>query len=314
MSSVTLLEMGPRDGLQVLNGKRSISIEDRKELLRTLHHAGFLYIEAGAFVSATQVPAMADTAELLNSMQTLDRLAALVVNERHYKRLQEVRDLKKVAVFVAADEHYNMLNACMSLKQAIAETKRVVDVARADRRHINAHLSYSFRRYDGSEMPAEVIVGLCRDLLEMGCHMVVLADNDGRSSKKDIARVLSHLRSEFAEEFQTRRIGVHLRNRRNQGLHNAMAAYEGGVRCFGTAIGGIGRSMVVRGGEVGNIPTEELLVHLASNGIETNLDLETVMEAGEIVYHMTQTANVPPPPSSVLQEYLEKRSRQEGDS
>ena len=63
---VTLVEVGPRDGLQ--NEKETIPAEVKIELVDRLTKAGFANIEAASFVSPKWVPQMATSTDVMNAI------------------------------------------------------------------------------------------------------------------------------------------------------------------------------------------------------------------------------------------------------
>ena len=78
MDNIRIIEVGPRDGLQ--NIDQVIDIEVKKTLIQDLRAAGLNEIEVGAFVSPKWVPQMADSRALINSIESIDGLSALVPN------------------------------------------------------------------------------------------------------------------------------------------------------------------------------------------------------------------------------------------
>jgi hydroxymethylglutaryl-CoA lyase len=294
--AVVICEMSARDGMQILNRENRIPLALRVRLVAVLEQAGFEYIEVGSFVSPKYMPAMKDTAELVRAIPPSDRqLAALVPNLKYYDSLRsghfERNRLNTVALFVAVSEEYSRKNLGKSVSEAMVEARAVAEAARRDGYRLRAHLSTAFRELDGgAEIAANSVLARCRELLDMGCEHVALADTDGRASPADMTRVLTAVGGEIGLDG----IGVHLHDRYGFGLANAYAAFQAGVRRFDSAIGGIGGNRIVRH-SVGNIATEELAAMFERVGVRTGLNIPAIHEALKIVHEMTRLAGDPAP-------------------
>jgi len=293
-AAVTVCEMAPRDGLQMLNRAGNVPRAQRVALARTLLRAGFPYIELGSFVHPRFV-AMADFPELLAELAVPagypGELAALVPNEKGYERFRAAPHLTTVALFVAASEHYSQHNTGMSIDAAMAQAERVAAAARADGKRLRAHLSAAFRDLTPEDRPTDAarVADLAQRLLAMGCSCVALADTDGRATRADLERVLGAVGP-------LDRIGLHLHDRWGLAVRNAWAAYGLGVRTFDAAVGGIGGNKLL-GRAPGNVATEELLEMFRQEDIPTGIDRAVVAEALGLVAEMARAAGEPEPPS-----------------
>jgi hydroxymethylglutaryl-CoA lyase len=115
-SRVTVVEVGPRDGLQ--NEAATLTTVDKIAFIDRLTDAGFPVIEAAAFVSLTWVPQMADAAGVFQGSRNgptcvTPRLCPMVGLGRAHAA--GVRD---VAIFAAASETFSRRN----INQSIAES------------------------------------------------------------------------------------------------------------------------------------------------------------------------------------------------
>lgn len=304
MTEVKICDVTLRDGMQAVNRDAVIPLDLRLRLLDALRDAGLPYLEVGSFVSRKYVPSMADTADLLAAMPHLDaEVAVLVPNLRYYRVLEE-SDHEKVdtiALFVSSSEAYSTANTKMTKERAFAAAAEVASAACPDGFRLRGYLSCAFRELDGSGEPMDPDIVL-RDgetLLAMGCSTVVLSDTDGRASPRDMERTIRRLGGSLGLE----PLGVHLHDRYGQGLANALAAYELGVRSFDSSIGGVGGSRSIRS-SVGNIATEELVALFEGMGVDTGVDQDALILGGGLVIEMTERAGDPVPPSKVLANQL----------
>ena len=301
---VRICDVTLRDGMQIVNRDRVVGLEMRLQMLDALYRSGLPYLEVGSFVSPRFIPAMEDTPELLRAMPHLDtEVAVLVPNIRYYHELEkhDHEKVNTVALFVSASEAYSQSNTRMTKERAFESAREVAEEARADGFHLRGYLSYSFRDVEGEvQMDAGSVLRDCEALLEMGCSRIILSDTDGRSTPNDIERIVAAL----AAPIGLPALGVHLHDRFGQGLANALAAYQLGVRTFDSSVGGVGGSKAVKA-SVGNIATEELVALFDGMGIETGVDPVPLLEAGRLLVQMTEMAGDPLPPSKLLANRLE---------
>ena len=123
-----------------------------------------------------------------------------------------------------------------------------------------------------------------RELIEVGCETIALADTDGQATPLDVQRVLVRL---IDAKLDIAKLGVHLHDRFGYAIANAWEAYRLGVRTFDAALGGVGGNVSVVG-SVGNIATERLVAFFRSMNIETGIDMAVLDEALKIVREMIQ--------------------------
>jgi len=303
--SVTICEMSPRDGMQVLNRSGRIPFEMRLSLIRALQKTRLPYIEVGSFVSPKIFPQLQDTPQLLRDAQDPSyrgQLAVLVPNLRYYEQFTDTPNLTTVAVFVSASEEYSQKNKNISIHDDLLDAKRIAQQARSDGRGVRAHLSAAFRdpiRSDIQTAP-DFVCRVCAELIQTGCDTVALADTDGRATPLDLRRTITHLSQSGTD---LAKIGIHLHDRFNHAIANAWEAYGLGIRTFDGALGGVGGNPSAID-SVGNIATESLVQFFSQMGIETGIDIAALREALLIVYQMTQLVGDPPPASRMMREIL----------
>ena len=297
---VTICEMSPRDGMQVLNRSGRIPLEMRVALVQALQRANFPYVEAGSFVSERVLPHMSDTAELLARAKLPEytgQLAALVPSLKYCEKHCDTPNLTTVALFLSASETYSMKNKRVSIEDDLKDAKQIAALARSRGHRVRAHLSAAFRDLTDANRPtsADLVAGICGELLGAGCELVALADTDGRATIGDLERVLRRVGVE--------RIGVHLHDRAGDAIDKARIAYDLGIRTFDGAVGGIGGAVAIDDSP-GNVATEDLVALFASLGVETGVDLPALRDALMIVFRMTQLVGDDRPKTHLMNEIL----------
>jgi isopropylmalate/homocitrate/citramalate synthase len=270
--TVTICEVGPRDGLQ--NQPRTLAPEIRAELVNRLAEAGLRRIEAVSFVNPKLVPQMAGADEVVVGLERRDGVvyAGLALNERGYDRLAAA-GLDEVHFAFAATETFSQRNQNAAVEESVAAAKRIADRARADGIRATVTIGVAF----GCPFEGPVDPGRVADLAERlapSVDEVVFADTIGVAVPRQVRDVIgrAHLPGTT--------VGAHLHNTRNTGYANALAALEAGATVLDASVGGIGGCPFAPRA-TGNIGTEDLVYVLHGEGIETGIDLEALIGVAE---------------------------------
>jgi isopropylmalate/homocitrate/citramalate synthase len=269
--SVTICDVGPRDGLQ--NQPVTLAPGVRAELVNLLAAAGVPRIEAASFVSERHVPQMAGAAEVVAGIERRDGVsyAGLVLNERGYDRLVE-SGLDEVHVTFAASDEFSQRNAGMSTEEGVHAAERILARAPEDGIRATTTISVSFGcPFAGVVDPARV-EELAARVVQAGTVEVAVADTIGVGVPAQVRDLVGRLLPLGVP------VGIHLHNTRNTGYANAYAALEAGATTFDASVGGVGGCPFAPRA-TGNIATEDLVYLLHGEGIETGIDLEGLMTA-----------------------------------
>ncbi|MCP3960023.1 MAG: hydroxymethylglutaryl-CoA lyase [bacterium] len=300
---VKICDVTLRDGMQVLNRNALIPVRMRLRLAETLQRAHIPYIEAGSFVNPRIVSAMQDTTELFAQLRPAkgQQLAALVPKLKYYQQMKLTPHVDTVALFISASETYSLANTRMTPAEAVKNAREVATAAREDGYRVRAYLSYAFREMliAPGEMPTDTVELLCEHLLEMGCETIALSDTDGRSTGRDVERMINHVDRTLGLDH----MGVHLHDLHGLGLVNSLIAYQLGIRTFDCSIGGLGGNKIVEN-SIGNVATEELVNMFNGMGVATGIDFDFLLRAGRVVIDMAHFVGDPAPPSRILADQL----------
>jgi (R)-citramalyl-CoA lyase len=270
--TVTICEVGPRDGLQ--NQPRTLAPEIRAELVNRLAEAGLRRIEAVSFVNPKLVPQMAGAEEVVVGLERRDGVvyAGLALNERGYDRLAAA-GLDEVHFAFAATETFNQRNQNAAVEESMAAAERIADRARADGIRATVTIGVAF----GCPFEGPVDPGRVADLAERlapSVDEVVFADTIGVAVPRQVRDVIGRAHVPGTT------VGAHLHNTRNTGYANALAALEAGATVLDASVGGIGGCPFAPRA-TGNIGTEDLVYVLHGEGIETGIDLEALIGVAE---------------------------------
>ena len=272
---VTVVEVGPRDGLQ--NEATSLSIDDRVAFCQHLIEAGLPVVEVGAFVSPRAVPQMADTGEVLRRLNPKAgvRTPVLVPNRTGFELAREA-GARAIAVFTAASETFNRRNINATIDESFARFDGFVPDARREGIWVRGYISTCFGcPYEGSVAP-ERVAEVARRLMEAGCHEVSIGDTIGVAVPTEVGEVLERLLEVVPRES----LAVHFHDTRGTALANVLAALQKGIAIVDSSAGGLGGCPFAPGAS-GNLATEDLLYMLHGMGIETGVSLDKVAAASK---------------------------------
>jgi isopropylmalate/homocitrate/citramalate synthase len=276
-SRVTVVEVGPRDGLQ--NEAASLSVADRVAFCETLLEAGLRVVEVGAFVSPKWVPQMADSGDVLRAVRRREgvRLPVLVPNRRGYEAALAA-GAREIAVFTAASETFNRRNTNAGIDESFQRFAEFLPGARREGLWVRGYVSTCFGcPYEGRVDPARV-VEVCTRLRDAGCHEVSVGDTIGVGVPSQVTEVVGRLQRALPLEM----LAVHFHDTRGTALANVLAALQAGVAIVDSSAGGLGGCPYAPGAS-GNLATEDLLYMLHGMGIETGVDLAGVVAASRLI-------------------------------
>jgi len=261
---VTICDVGPRDGLQ--NEPEVLESAVRAELVNRLAATGLRRIEAASFVRDDLVPQMAGAEEVAAAIERREGVeyAGLVLNERGYERLAAT-GLDRVDCTLAATETFNRRNGNAGLEEAVERVRAIV--ARSERSSTVTISCAWGCPFEGTVEPA-VVADLASRLDD--ADEIVLADTIGVATPRRVRELVERVRP----------AGVHLHNTRNTGFANAYAALEAGVTLLDASVGGIGGCPFAPRA-TGNVATEDLVYMLEGDGVETGVDLDSLVRVAE---------------------------------
>jgi hydroxymethylglutaryl-CoA lyase len=271
---VTIYEVGPRDGLQA--EKTVLPLEIKLEFIDRLGQSGLAIIEATSFVSARWVPQLADADELMARLRRRPgvRYPVLVPNQRGFERAMAAA-ADELAIFVSATESFAKQNLGTTLDGAIDMAEPVVAAAKAGGIPVRGYVSMCFGDPWEGRVEPERPAAVAARLVELGCATISLGDTIGVATAGHIATVLDSVE---AAGVARNRIALHLHDTYGQALANVLAGLEAGVTEFDSSAGGLGGCPYAKSA-TGNLATEDLVWMLEGLGIETGVDLATLVEA-----------------------------------
>jgi len=266
-SSVEIVDVGPRDGLQSL--PHIVSTAEKVELIQALRRAGVRRIEAASFVSPKYVPQMADATEVLSQLSTNNdhsKLMVLALNEKGYKRAIEAK-VDWICYVVAATETMNRKNANTTLEDAIETFCRAADTCHRNNIKIRGSIAVSWVcPYEG-EVSKERVLDITEQLLAAGADEIAYNDTVGKAVPNDVYELCAMAKQRWSEKI----FAAHFHDTYSTAIANIYAALTAGWTIFDSSIAGLGGCPFSPGAS-GNVATEKVVWTLNRMGIETGIN------------------------------------------
>lgn len=283
---VTIVEVGPRDGLQ--NENAIVPLDTKLELINQLAVAGLQVIEATSFVSPKWVPQMADAIQLMQKLDQQEhiRYPVLTPNIKGFESAIEA-GAKEVAVFASATETFSQKNINCSINESMERFEPILDKAKNLNIPVRAYVSCVMGcPYEGEVSPSAVAKVATR-LFQMGCYEISLGDTIGVGNPKLSRQIIQTVSENIPVEY----LAAHFHDTYGQALANILAVLELGVKTIDSAVSGLGGCPYAKGAS-GNVATEDVVYMLEGMGIETGINLAKLIEAGTMISnHLRRKSN-----------------------
>ena len=281
-SSVNIVEVGPRDGLQ--NEKTTMDLQTKLTLVQQLADAGLVHIEAGSFVSPTWVPQMAGSDHLFEEINRSIapvfpdvQFSALTPNERGLDRAIEC-GVREVAVFAAASEQFSQKNINCSIAESLHRFVPVLKKAQQANIRVRGYVSCVLGCPYQGPVSTHQVAEVTKALLDMGCYEVSLGDTIGVGTPASTEVLLDSLLTSVPVE----QLALHMHDTYGQALANVLIGLQMGISVIDSAVSGLGGCPYAKGAS-GNLATEDLVYMLNGLGINHGIDMNKLLLAGRTI-------------------------------
>lgn len=273
-TSVRLVEVGPRDGLQ--NEPSPVPLAVKVELIDRLAAAGLTSIEAGAFVSPKRVPQMADSAEVLARIAGRPGVSYPVLAPNPQGLDAAIAaGAGEVAIFVAASEGFSSNNINCTLAESVERNRPVAKAALDRGLRLRGYVSTVIAcPFDGPTAPAKA-AEMAERLFDLGCYEISMGDTIGAGTADQVRRLIEATAVKIPRD----RLAMHFHDTYGQAVANVLASLEEGIAVFDSSVAGLGGCPFAPGAS-GNVATEDVLYLLEGLGIDTGVDLKAVAAIG----------------------------------
>ena len=274
---VKLVDVGPRDGLQ--NEKETVPAAIKVALVHRLQEAGLKEIEVTSFVSPKWVPQMADNAEVMAGIERKKgvRYSVLTPNLKGFEAALASKP-DEIVVFGAASELFSQRNINCSIDESIERFRPVVAAARAAGIYVRGAISCAMGcPYEGEVSP-ERVERVARGMKDIGVQHMGVADTIGVATPLKVQRAMEAT----LRHYDLNDVSGHFHDTYGQALANTLISLQMGVWQFDASVAGLGGCPYAKGA-TGNVATEDVVYLLHGMGIETGIDLDKLVDAGQFI-------------------------------
>lgn len=274
MSEISIVEVGPRDGLQ--NEAKTLPVQWRVRFIEKLAAAGLRRIEAGAFVSPKWVPQMQGSTDVFLALNEKKwskdiRFSALTPNLHGFEQAVKA-GVKEVAIFGAASESFSRKNINCTIDESFERFAEVASAAKKHKIKVRGYLSTVFGcPYEGKVSPKKVFK-IVERLMDLGIYEVSIGDTIGVATPNQVHEIIKGIK----KITPLKKVAMHFHDTRGTALANVVASLEDGIKTFDSSAGGLGGCPYARGAS-GNLATEDLVYMLHGMGLKTGVDLNKLV-------------------------------------
>ena len=276
-SKVSIVEVGPRDGLQ--NETLNLSAAQKIELINLLSKTGLKRIEAGSFVSPKWVPQMANSDEVFQALpsRTDVQYSALTPNIRGLETAIDA-GVKEVAVFGSASEAFSQKNINCSISESLKRFEDVFQLADKNNIKVRGYVSCVMGcPYQGDISP-KAVTQVSKALLDMGCYEISLGDTIGAGTP----RATSLLLEDVLKDIPAQKLAAHFHDTYGQALVNLYKALEYGIATIDSAVAGLGGCPYAKGAS-GNVATEDVVYMLNGMEISSGVNMDRLLTSSSYI-------------------------------
>jgi len=274
---VKIVEVGPRDGLQ--NEATTLSAAVKIDFINRLSATGLSVIEAGSFVSPKWIPQMADSAQVLAQITKKAGVnyPVLVPNLMGFDAALAA-GAKEIAIFAAASETFSQKNINCSIAESMNRFHDVMIAAKKHNIDVRGYVSCVLGcPYEG-EIKPEAVALVAEQLLAMGCYEISLGDTIGVGTPGKAQQLIDVVTQRVPRE----QLAIHFHDTYGQALANIFACLERGITVVDSSVAGLGGCPYAKGAS-GNVASEDVVYLLQGLNIDTGVDLDKLISAGEFI-------------------------------
>lgn len=279
---VTICEVVTRDGFET--APEIYPVEEKVRIIEEVVDAGCRCVEVGAFSTYETMYKMKDTDKVFEQLHMKEGVEyrGLVYLPDDVRRAAAC-GCRKIKLNVSASNAHNQAGAGRSPLESMRTFAESGKIAEENGMGFAGSISLPFASQWEGVIPYEQIKEIVKAFIDAGATQISLSDSAGLGDPQLVYERTMALRDDFPEMDWM----LHMHNTRGMGLANVVAAMEAGIDKIDTSLAGLGGCPYIKGA-TGNISTEDVLFMLDSMGIETGMDFEKIMEAGEKIIRLTK--------------------------
>ena len=266
----------PRDAMQ--GWKNLIPTEKKIEYINSLLKVGFDTIDFGSFVSAKAIPQMADTVEVVRSLESgvgKTKLLAIVANQRGAEEASVFDQISYLGFPFSVSETFQQRNTNSSIEESLKRVEEIQNLCTNKDKKLVIYISMAFGNPYNDLYDEDIVFNWVEKLVELDIEIISLADTVGVASPEQVYDMTSYL----VESLPSTEIGVHLHSTFENWQQKLDAAIKAGAKRFDGALKGIGGCPMANDELVGNMNTEWMISYFEKKNITTGLNKEALAES-----------------------------------
>jgi len=280
MTTITINEVGMRDGLQSLHTVMPTAAKLR--WIDSAYAAGVRHMEVASFVPARLLPQMADASQVVAHALTYPDLLVTVLAP-NLRGAQDALEsgAQRIVAPVSVSTAHSLANVRRTPQEMVEELGRMCQLRNELGRHevqMIAGMSVAFGCTRQGEVPLGDLCELTRQVIEAGCDLVSLGDTTGYANPGQVATVIQAVRAIAGERLRA----AHFHDTRGLALANSLVAVQQGIRELDASLAGLGGCPFAPGAS-GNTVTEDLVFMLQSMGFDTGIDLPALIASRQLL-------------------------------
>jgi hydroxymethylglutaryl-CoA lyase len=305
--NVTIGDITVRDGFQ--HEEKFIPTDAKIWLAEELILAGFRHLEVTNLGNPKGMPQFKDADEVLKGIRASKKIShligkvsitAITIREKAVERAIEAKKEgwgpDRILFMVSTSETHHRTNSGLSLAEYWKMVEKYIPLAHDAGIKVNGTVSTIWGCPIEGPTDMNKAIDFTKRWFDLGANDVEHADHDGSASPDRVYRYYSML---LDSGVRVEKQIVHFHTTRGWGLANVLAALQAGMVNFESTMGGIGGQPanfvdgvpVAGTGKyyykdpniVGLVSTEDMVVMMDEMGIDTQLDVDKVLEIGTMV-------------------------------
>ncbi|KAG5517327.1 hypothetical protein RHGRI_037919 [Rhododendron griersonianum] len=275
---VKIVEVGPRDGLQ--NEKNVVPTSVKVELIHRLVSSGLSVVEPTSFVSPKWVPQLADAKDVMEGVRNVKgvRLPVLTPNLKVGFEAAVAAGATEVAIFASASESFSRSNINCSIEESLIRYQAVAQTAKKLSIPVRGYVSCAVGCPVEGAIPPSKVAYVAKQLYDMGCFEISIADTIGVGTPGTVLPMLEAVMAVVPAE----NLAVHFHDTYGQSLSNILVSLQMGITTLDSSVAGLGGCPYAKGAS-GNVATEDVVYMLHGLGVQTNVDLQKLLLAGDFI-------------------------------
>jgi hydroxymethylglutaryl-CoA lyase len=277
-NKIKLIEC-PRDAMQ--GWKHFIPTQKKIEYINALLKVGFDTIDFGSFVSPKAIPQMADTKEVIstiNIQNSKTKLLAIIANERGATDAVLYDEITYLGFPFSVSETFQKRNTNSTIDESLSRVEEIQNLCIKNKKELVLYISMGFGNPYGDEYNEQIVFDWVDKLVAIDIKIISLADTVGLATAEQVQSVTKYL----VDKLPGIEMGVHLHSTATNWKVKVDAALNAGCKRFDGALKGIGGCPMADDVLIGNMDTELMIPYFEKLNLLGSLDKQALQHCSRL--------------------------------